>query len=333
MTESEFGLDLVSRPLARRPDALHALCSCLRVTDQLRPTNAVDAGSFAARPRGPRGGDAFAGAVRGADGVAVLPLFGVLAKRAPTWLWPYATNTLAFSNILRESLADSAIRSIVLEIDSPGGAVDAGQELADIVFAARGQKPIYAVANSAAASAAYWIGSQADRLFITPGGQVGSIGVYAAHEDISKAMDAAGLKVSLIAAGKYKTEQSPFAPLSSDARGHLQSQVDDAYQHFVTAVARGRDVSPDFVRKSMGGGRMLGAGRALGARMVDGIATLEQVARRAAAIRGTAKVESLRAQMDRIERMQCATPKVAAMREDLERSIQSRSATHKSVLH
>jgi ClpP class serine protease len=62
-----------------------------------------------------------------------------------------------------------------------------------------------------AASAAYWIATAADEVVVTPSGQVGSIGVFATHEDISKALDMEGIKVSLISAGKYKTEGTPFS--------------------------------------------------------------------------------------------------------------------------
>ena len=91
-------------------------------------------------------------------------------------------------------MREPSISAIVLDVDSPGGSVFGVEELATEIRAARGTKPVVAVANSMAASAAYWIASQADELVITPGGMVGSIGVLTAHEDISKAQEMAGIK-------------------------------------------------------------------------------------------------------------------------------------------
>jgi ClpP class serine protease len=118
--------------------------------------------------------------------------------------------------------------------------VDGVEELSSEVYQSRGKKKMIAVANAMAASAAYWIASAADELVVTPSGQIGSIGVFAAHEDISKAAEMQGVKVSLISAGKYKTEGNPFEPLSSEARAAMQRDVDVFGEMFTAAVARNR---------------------------------------------------------------------------------------------
>ena len=134
-----------------------------------------------------------------------------------------------------------------------------------------------AIVNSLAASAAYWIGCSAAELYVTPGGEVGSIGVWQAHFDYSQAMAAEGVTPTLISAGKYKVEGNPYAPLDSDAQGFMQSRVDDYYATFTKAVARGRGAPLSQVRDGMGQGRVLGADAALAANMVDGIATFDDV--------------------------------------------------------
>ena len=93
---------------------------------------------------------------------------------------PSTNLTEAFGAAFDRAAADSSIGAIVLNIDSPGGSVYGVEELADKIYKARGTKPVYAVANSLAASAAYWIGSAASQLYVTPSGEVGSIGVLAA---------------------------------------------------------------------------------------------------------------------------------------------------------
>jgi ClpP class serine protease len=107
---------------------------------------------------------------------------------------------------------------------------------------------------------------------------VGSIGVWQAHQDLSKALDKAGVATTLISAGKFKTEGHPYGPLPGDAKAFFQSRIDDYYAAFTDAVAKGRKVSVAQVRNGMGQGRVLGAQAALAERMIDGIGTFQQVA-------------------------------------------------------
>lgn len=186
------------------------------------------------------------------------------------------TATETVSEQLRDLLADEEVGRIVLDIDSPGGSSYGVTELAQEIYKARGQKPIVAVANSLAASAAYWIGSQADYFYVTPGGMVGSIGAYAIHQDVSKAMDQLGVKTTLIKAGKYKALGNEFEPLDEEGRSHIQERVDSVYDQFVHDVARGRGVSDATVRGGYGEGDVFDAKRAKTEGMVDGIYTLEQ---------------------------------------------------------
>jgi signal peptide peptidase SppA len=182
-----------------------------------------------------------------------------------------------FAQALRQALADDTVSQILIDIDSPGGSVYGVAELADEIAAARAQKPVVAIANSLAASAAYWLGAQADELYVTPGGEVGSIGVWQAHFDYSQALAAEGVTPTLISAGKYKVEGNPYAPLDEEAQSFMQSRVNDYYGAFTKAVARGRAVPIAQVRDGLGQGRVLGADAALAENMVDGISTLDDV--------------------------------------------------------
>jgi signal peptide peptidase SppA len=215
------------------------------------------------------------------DGIVALPLYGVVTQRGGSGLdalfGTSLTSTQAFTKAFRGALGDDFVRSILIDIDSPGGSVYGVGELAAEIYAARDKKPIVAVANSLAASAAYWIGSSAGEFYVTPGGETGSIGVYSAHEDYSKHLDQLGVKTSVISAGKYKSEGNFFEPLSGDARKFMQSRVDDYYADFTKSVARGRGVSVGRVTSGMGQGRVLGADQALGEGMIDGVMTFDQV--------------------------------------------------------
>ena len=218
-------------------------------------------------------------------GVAVLPLYGVISQRGNALddiSGPGSTSTQMFTKTLREAVADESVGSIVLDVDSPGGSVYGIEELADEVYRARSKKPVIAVANSLAASAALWVSSQASELYVTPSGELGSIGVIVAHSDWSQANDKAGVKVTYITAGKYKAEMNPNEPLSEDARDYEQSRVDDYFASFTRGVARGRNVSVATVRgESWGEGRVLGAKQAVAVKMADGIRTFDDVIGRA----------------------------------------------------
>lgn len=213
--------------------------------------------------------------------VAVIPIMGVITPRADLFTeMSGGTSIQGFQDQFRAALNDKTVQAIVLDVASPGGQVDMVPEMAAEIRAARGKKPIVAVANTLAASAAYWLGSQADEFVASPSAEVGSIGVFAAHNDISAMQDQMGVKTTLVSAGKFKTENSPFAPLSEDAKAAIQSRVDDSYAMFTADVAKGRRVSVDTVRSGFGEGRVVTAKQALSEGMIDRIDTLEATVQR-----------------------------------------------------
>jgi signal peptide peptidase SppA len=214
---------------------------------------------------------------RTAGNVAVIPIYGTISYRA-NMLSEFSggTSVQQLTKTFRQALADESIKAIIFDVDSPGGEVSGVQELADEIYAARGQKKTVAVANALAASAAYWLASSAAELVVTPSGQVGSIGVFTAHLDKSKLNEGVGIGVTYIFAGKYKTEANPDQPLSGDAQAAIQDTVNSYYDAFVNSIARNRGVAADDVRNGMGEGRVVVAAQAKKLKMVDRIATLDQ---------------------------------------------------------
>ena len=210
------------------------------------------------------------------EGVAVLPLHGVVGKRMNLFTEiSGGTSTQLLAKDFQAALEDPQVHSIVLDVDSPGGDVDGTLEMARLVREARGRKPILALGDGLMASAAYWIGSAADRVFITgETTQVGSIGVVATHIDISRAREMRGVKFTEITAGRFKRITSENAPLSEEGRDTIQDEVDYIYSVFVNDVAkhRGRDV--DTVLNNMADGRIFLGNQAIEAGLVDGEFTL-----------------------------------------------------------
>jgi capsid assembly protease len=271
--------EFLSTPWALMPERLNAVSAVMARWSSHAPATAevlagIDTDKLAREARRQTATSVSGG------GIAVLPLYGVITQRGnmiEDVSGPGSVSTQKFAAALRQALADESVSQILIDIDSPGGSVYGVAELADEIVAARAQKPIIAIANSLAASAAYWIGCSASEFYVTPGGEVGSIGVWQAHFDYSQALAAEGVTPTLISAGTYKVEGNPYAPLEPEAQAFMQSRVDDYFLAFSKAVAKGRGVPIAQVRNGMGQGRVLGADAALEQNMVDGIVTLEGI--------------------------------------------------------
>ena len=237
----------------------------------------------------------------GMQGVAILPLYGAIFPRANLMTETSgATSAESFGRMFRQAMADTNVGAVVLDIDSPGGAVSGIDELSFEIARSRGAKPVVAVANHLAASAAYWIATAADEIVVPPSAEVGSIGVFAAHEDVSKALEAEGVKVTLVSAGKYKVEGNPYEPLTEEARSAIEIRVADFYNMFVSRVAKNRGVSAAAVRNGYGEGRVVGAKDARASGMADRIDTLEGTIARVA--KQIAKTRSPKADLEFRER-------------------------------
>jgi signal peptide peptidase SppA len=210
------------------------------------------------------------------NGVAVIQVQSVLTKGTTLFSYLFGGTSMARTQAnFQQAISDPSVRAVVLHVDSPGGSVDGTQELANAIFQARGQKPIIALADGMMASAAYWVGSAADRVYMTSDTTVmGSIGVVAAHVDVSKAEEQMGVKVTEITAGEYKRIASNHAPLSQEGRNTIQDQVDQIYEVFLGDVAKHLGTSPEDVHARMANGRTFMGKKAIEAGLADGVSSL-----------------------------------------------------------
>ena len=191
-------------------------------------------------------------------------IFGLLGQND----WFADTDYTAIRANVRRALADSSVRTIDLVIDSPGGSCLGLPEAASAIAEANRVKPVRAFVTGIAASAAYWLASQASTVTVTPSGEVGSIGVLDMHVGISDALKQAGVEVTAVASSPQKIERAPFTVLSDEARQHMQRGVDEWYGQFLTAIRRGRGARVS-ATGNYGGGRMLSAKAALAEGLVD----------------------------------------------------------------
>lgn len=234
--------------------------------------------------------------------VAVIPIYGAIIPKATLFSeMSGGTSIAGLQSAFRDALANEDAKAIVFDIDSPGGMTDGVPELAAEIRSARGAKPIVAVANFRAASAAYWLASQADEVVASPSADVGSIGVFAAHDDISAMQEKLGVKTTLVSAGPFKTEGNPFEPLTEEALAAIQDRVDEMYDVFTSDVAKGMATTQAAVKAGYGQGRMLSAARALAEGMVDRVGTLEDTVRRLQNPSGRSRVATRSAEGHGIE--------------------------------
>ncbi|OHD22455.1 MAG: hypothetical protein A2Y38_24950 [Spirochaetes bacterium GWB1_59_5] len=178
-------------------------------------------------------------------GTAVIGVYGPLMHRVLASEFPSGGPT-TYAEIWRAfdlAMSDDAVQNVVFDFDSPGGDVSGCFDFADHIYQSRGIKPITAVVNEMAYSAAYLLASACSRIVIPRTGGVGSIGVIACHADFSRAEDAAGITVTHVFAGARKADYSPHAPLGSEALTLLQQSVNETRQMFVETVARNRNMS------------------------------------------------------------------------------------------
>lgn len=168
--------------------------------------------------------------------VAVISVEGLLLQRFAG----FGTSYESIRSQLRQALDSSVIEHIILDINSGGGEVNGLFDLVDFIFEARNQKPITALVNEQAYSAAYLIASAASQIIAPRTGSVGSIGVMVAHLDQSNAEKQIGLNYTEIFAGKHKIDFSPHQPLSETAAAQLKTQVDETYRLLIQTLTRNR---------------------------------------------------------------------------------------------
>ena len=206
--------------------------------------------------------------------IAVIPIHGTLVRRtvgleADSGLTSYTT----IASQLDAALANPNAAAILLDIDSPGGESGGVFDLADRIRAAAAVKPVWAVANDMAFSAAYALASAASRIVVSRTGGVGSIGVIAMHVDQSVKDAQDGVRYTAVFAGDRKNDLNPHAPMSSEAHAFLQGEVNRIYALFAETVAKHRGISNDAVRATEAG--LFFGQEAVAAGLADAVGTFD----------------------------------------------------------
>ena len=201
--------------------------------------------------------------------IGLMDVSGPLAARA-AFCGPLSYDSIRAD--FSAALEDPAIDEVVIRINSPGGEASGAFELSDFIYESRGKKPITAIIDPRAGSAAYAIASAADKIVLGRTGAVGSVGAFTVHMDRSERDKQMGVKFEFISAGEHKVEGNPHEPLTAEARERIQGEIDQLYDGFVELVARNRDMSADEVREL--GAIMFTGEDAIEAGLADEIGTL-----------------------------------------------------------
>jgi signal peptide peptidase SppA len=283
------------RPWAIKTTVLHSLTDSFarRETGDIETGSKLEAASFASKR------NIQPATAQIVDGIARIPIYGIIEKRSGPirFLMPVSSSVQEITAVFRSALNDTSVKKIILDIDSPGGQVDAIAELSDFIFSSRKKKPIVAYSDGQMLSAAYWIGTAASKVYATKGAEIGSIGVYSIIRDLSVREHNEGVRSNLIKAGEYKATGHPSVPLTDDGRSEIQRLVDTFYSLFVDAVARNRGFKMDRAVK-LADGRAHIAGKALALGLIDGVQALESFTSEAVALDENIPLASLKTPAD-----------------------------------
>lgn len=185
------------------------------------------------------------------EGIAVLPVLGTLVRRS-SYLGAASglTSYHEIESMAEQAFADPQVHAVLLEIDSSGGEAggvfDLAQRLRQLAQASG--KPLWAIADEAALSAAYAIACAADRLWLTRTAEVGSIGVVAVHVDESLADAKAGMTYTFLHAGRHKVDGHPHAPLPAPVATDILADIEQLHEQFIALVAGFRRLPPEAIR-------------------------------------------------------------------------------------
>lgn len=232
---------------------------------------------------GPHG---LSSAVRGGE-VGVVRLEGTIVDgRSSSGLFSLVAGSETISEQLRAARSDPRIRAVVLRINSPGGSAAASQEIAAAVRSLRQEgKIVVAFMGDVAASGAYWVASQADRIVAAPATLTGSIGVIMQVQNVRELFSKLGIDVEVIKSGPHKDMGAGLRDLTPEERQIFQGMVDDIYDEFVEVVSQGRRMPREKVLAVADGSIFTGR-QALKLGLVDELGDFEVALRRAKELAG-----------------------------------------------
>ena len=240
-------ISLFSQPWLITDEFYSAMCKIIEQFDMEKLLSKQD-GTRAAIPLFEDESDDDQGYLKVENGIGIVAIDGPMVKDPSLFdrLFFGATDMNGISSALDKAGKRPDVKAVLLDINSPGGTVIGTPELAQAVRSLAANKYVYAFTDGMMASAAYWVGSQADAIYATPSSRVGSVGVLQTVTNRTDQLRMRGITVETFSAGKYKSAGSPHMPLTDEQRVMIQANVDEIHSDFKAAVlSRGRQIAPE----------------------------------------------------------------------------------------
>lgn len=213
------------------------------------------------------------------DKISVIDISGVISASSPGEV--YSTQLDDYQFMLRQALADPAVKAIVLRIDSPGGEVTASDILYHAIVSANQDKPVVAFLQSIGTSGAYYAAIGARHISANSQTITGSIGVLLQSFNIQGLADKIGISVVTFKSGDLKDLLNPLRPVTEAERKLFQSLIDESYARFVGLVAERRNLPLDQLKTGVADGRVLSGTQAREAGLIDSTGYFQDALREA----------------------------------------------------
>ncbi len=244
--------------------------------------------------------------VRIQNGVAIIPVSGIITGQMNFLTYVLGGTALdILAKDFRTALENKDVQAIVLDFDSPGGVAVGPAEMADVIFNARGNKPIISYVGRNCCSAAYWLASAADKIVAHPSALLGSIGVVTTVP-VQEQADESGTKCYEIVSSNAKAKRPD--PRTEDGIKIIKAELDALEAQFIGSIAQFRNISEEKIRNNFGGGGVVIGHEALQRGMVDKLGSLESVL---ASLTVTSKNER-NITMDKTKTETSAVPEITA---------------------
>jgi len=217
--------------------------------------------------------------------IAVIPLSGTITIGDSSLVSGSTITPELVRDYLTKAERDTAVKAIVLRIESPGGEIEPCQEILREIERVKETKPIVVSMGGTAASGGYYISTQADKIVALSTTQTGSIGVRSHIMNIEGLLEKLGIQIETFKGGKYKDMYSGFRNLTPEEEEIMQQMVDEYYEHFIDVVAEGRGLSKEEVR-NLATGQLYSGAKAKELGLVDELGDLDTAINLAAELAG-----------------------------------------------
>lgn len=211
------------------------------------------------------------------NGVAVVAVNGSLVTGSAGYALLFgATGYDDLRHVLIKAATDPGVNSILLNVNSGGGAVGGIQDAANLIARVRSAKPVVAYTGSIMASSALWLGRQAEYVVAADTAVVGSVGVLQVHVEYSKQLEQEGVTATVVRGGEQKALANRYEPLSPKAKENMEKQAKHLYDVFLGAMAKATNLDVEVAEAKFGQGREFIGSQAKSAGLVDKVGTFEE---------------------------------------------------------